>query len=146
MGVSTTEERVTFWRLETPFLIRPPSVQRISAIIKTWIALKGKYHHFDDIFITGGTWSCHHFDKIQCSQWWKFHQNDNICDPRLQTWPVVFLEVYIDALMEDCGISSEYWQQRSNSLSYLRILFTWKKKTYKYEQSWCLLYHQQKLG
>ena len=30
--------------------------------------------HFDAIFITGCTGSCH-FDNFQCSQWWKFHRN-----------------------------------------------------------------------
>ena len=35
-----------------------------------------KCRHFDEIFITGCTASCH-FDNFQCSQWWKFHQNDN---------------------------------------------------------------------
>ena len=29
------------------------------------------------IFITGCTGSCH-FDNFQCSQWWKFHQNEDI--------------------------------------------------------------------
>ena len=33
--------------------------------------------HFDEIFITGCTESCH-FDNFQCSQWWRFHQNDDI--------------------------------------------------------------------
>ena len=44
----------------------------------------GQYIHslkrkcrFDEIFITGCTESCHN-DNFQCSQWWKFHQNDNI--------------------------------------------------------------------
>ena len=32
--------------------------------------------HLYEIFITGCTGSCH-FDNFQCSQWWKFHQNDN---------------------------------------------------------------------
>ena len=39
--------------------------------------LKRKCHHFDEIFITGCTESCH-FDNSQCSQWWKFHQNEDI--------------------------------------------------------------------
>ena len=32
---------------------------------------------FDEIFITGCTESCH-FDNFQCSQWWRFRQNDDI--------------------------------------------------------------------
>ena len=33
--------------------------------------------HFDEIFITGCTGSCH-FDNFQCSQWWKCHENEYI--------------------------------------------------------------------
>ena len=36
--------------------------------------LKRKCLHFDEIFITGCTESC----QNECSQWWKFHQNDDI--------------------------------------------------------------------
>ena len=39
--------------------------------------LKRKCRHFDEIFVTGGTEICH-FDNFRCSQWWKFHQNDDI--------------------------------------------------------------------
>ena len=42
-----------------------------------WAILKRKCRHFDEIFITGCTGSCH-FDNFQCSQWWKFHQNEDI--------------------------------------------------------------------
>ena len=31
--------------------------------------------HFNEILITGCTGSCN-FDNFQCSQWWKFNQND----------------------------------------------------------------------
>ena len=34
-------------------------------------SLKRKCWHFDEIFITGCTRSCHS-DKFRCSQWWKF--------------------------------------------------------------------------
>ena len=40
-------------------------------------SLKWKCHHFDEILITGCAGSCH-FDNFQCSQWLKFHQNDDI--------------------------------------------------------------------
>ena len=40
-------------------------------------ALKRKCCHFDEILITDCTESCH-FDNFRCSQWWKFHQNDDI--------------------------------------------------------------------
>ena len=36
-----------------------------------------KCRHFDESLITGCTGSCH-FDNFQCSQWWKFHQNEDI--------------------------------------------------------------------
>ena len=39
--------------------------------------LKHKCRHFDEIFITGCTESCQN-DNFRCSQWLKFHQNDNI--------------------------------------------------------------------
>ena len=39
--------------------------------------LKQKCCHFDEIFITDCTGSCH-FDNFQCSQWWKFCQNEDI--------------------------------------------------------------------
>ena len=42
-----------------------------------WISLKRKCHHFDESFITGCTESCH-FDNFRCSQWWRFHQNEDI--------------------------------------------------------------------
>ena len=42
-----------------------------------WPTLKRKCLHFDEIFITGCTESCQN-DNFQCSQWWKFHQNDDI--------------------------------------------------------------------
>ena len=42
-----------------------------------WIILKRKCRHFDEILITGCTGSCH-FDNFQCSQWWKFHRNEDI--------------------------------------------------------------------
>ena len=39
--------------------------------------LKRKSLHFDEMFITGCTGSCQN-DNFQCSQWWKFRQNDDI--------------------------------------------------------------------
>ena len=41
------------------------------------VSLKRKCHHFDESFITGCTESCH-FDNFRCSQWWRFHQNEDI--------------------------------------------------------------------
>ena len=39
--------------------------------------LKQKFGHFDKISIIGCTGSCH-FDNFHCSQWWEFHQNEDI--------------------------------------------------------------------
>ena len=39
--------------------------------------LKQKCLHFDEIFITDCTERCQN-DNVQCSQWWKFRQNDDI--------------------------------------------------------------------
>ena len=39
--------------------------------------LKRKCRHFDEILITGCTGSCY-FDNFKCSQWWQFHQNEDI--------------------------------------------------------------------
>ena len=41
------------------------------------LTLKRKSLHFDEMFITGCTGSCQN-DNFQCSQWWKFRQNDDI--------------------------------------------------------------------
>ena len=57
---------------EVPSLIRWKYI-----VIKINTSLKRKCHHFDEIFVTGCTESCH-FDNFRCSQWWKFHQNDDI--------------------------------------------------------------------
>ena len=46
-------------------------------MILIYISLKQKCRHFDEIFITGCTESCQN-DNFRCSQWLKFHQNDNI--------------------------------------------------------------------
>ena len=48
------------------------------------ILMKRKCRHFDEIFITGCTKSCQN-DNFRCSQWWKFHQNDNISVSVTQT-------------------------------------------------------------
>ena len=46
-------------------------------IFKRKPALKRKCFHFDGIFVICCIGSCH-FDNFRCSQWWKFHQNDDI--------------------------------------------------------------------
>ena len=44
------------------------------------ISMKRKCRHFDEIFVTGCTGSCH-FDNFQWGQWWTFHQNKDIVVP-----------------------------------------------------------------
>ena len=53
-----------------------PLVNRYFTIF-LWCTLKRKCLHFDEIIITGCTGSCQN-DNFQCSQWWKFRQNDDI--------------------------------------------------------------------
>ena len=53
------------------------------------ITLKRKCHHFDEIFITGCTESCQN-DNFRCSQWWRFHQNDDIF---VSLWYTNFIRV-----------------------------------------------------
>ena len=60
------------------FLKRPPDHDAAHVVrVETRATLKRKCRHFDEILITGCTGSCH-FDNFQCSQWWKFHQNEDI--------------------------------------------------------------------
>ena len=62
-------------------IITEQGQQNSESILSTsrWrpISLKRKCHHFDESFITGCTESCH-FDNFRCSQWWRFHQNEDI--------------------------------------------------------------------
>ena len=48
-------------------------------------AQKQKCHHFDEIYVTGCSESCQN-DNFLCSQWQKFHQNDNISISVLNVW------------------------------------------------------------
>ena len=62
------------------------------------ITLKRKCRHFDEILITGCTGSCH-FDNFQCSQWWKFHQNEDIS---VSVYP------FIDALFSNAQVEAKW--------------------------------------
>ena len=68
MHVTSTAITITYrcFPHESPF----EKLQSLSS-------LKWKCRPFDEIVITGCTGSCH-FDNFQCSQWWKFRQNDDI--------------------------------------------------------------------
>ena len=54
-----------------------PFVVSIISPLAATSALKRKCRHFDKIFVTGCTERCQN-DNVQCSQWRKCHQNDNI--------------------------------------------------------------------
>ena len=56
--------------------------------------LKQKCRHFDEILITGCTGSCH-FDNFQCSQWWKFRQNEDISVSVYITWTCTYIPIII---------------------------------------------------
>ena len=58
-------------------------------VVRLCYSLKEKCQHFDEIFITGCTESCQN-DNFQCSQWWKFHQNDNISLSVLTQWEFLY--------------------------------------------------------
>ena len=59
------------------FMLRSDLFQTDGIFSGVRYSLKRKWRHFDGILITGCTGSCH-FDNFQCSQWWKFHQNEDI--------------------------------------------------------------------
>ena len=56
--------------------INAPSQQKF----RHWLHLALSKCHFDDIFFTGCTESCH-FDNFRCSQWRNFPQNNDISIP-----------------------------------------------------------------
>ena len=66
-------------------------------------SLKQKCRHFDEIFITGYTGSCH-FDNFQCSQWWQFHQNEGLSVS------------VIEAILTDFGRIGRYKIQRNTTV------------------------------
>ena len=57
--------------------VRSKVGHRKECFINLSVKIPWKYCHFDEIFITGCTGSCQN-DNFQCSQCWKFHQNDYI--------------------------------------------------------------------
>ena len=72
--------------------------------------LKRKCHHFDEIFVTGCTESCH-FDNFRCSQWWKFHQNDDIfVSVGICTfWAVVESQRKVMSVELESRVKSQQW-------------------------------------
>ena len=75
-----------------------PRQSRLGRIL-TWCgSLKRKCLHFDEIFITGCTESCQN-DNFQCSQWWKFRQNDDIFVSVIWRWGVGHQCFYCNSLI-----------------------------------------------
>ena len=58
-----------------------PTSARFNLLFEGWLSQSltqtRKCLHFDEIIINGCTGSCQS-DNFQCSQWWKFRQNDDI--------------------------------------------------------------------
>ena len=70
----------------------------INFVYQDQVTLKRKSLHFDEMFITGCTGSCQN-DNFQCSQWWKFRQNDDIfvsvlieMDSLVSHWTMIALQ------------------------------------------------------
>ena len=69
--------------------------------------LKRKCHHFDESFITGCTESCH-FDNFRCSQWWRFHQNEDIFVSVYVLLPFQVYQQKTDIPIEICDVAGHY--------------------------------------
>ena len=83
VGLAHTSMYVS--KLNTTLTLKPCwEIPRADDDLYSKPSLKRKCRHFDEIFITGCTGSCH-FDNFQCSQWWKFHQNEDISVSVFQT-------------------------------------------------------------
>ena len=84
------------------------------------VTLKRKCRHFDEILITGCTGSCH-FDNFQCSQWWKFHQNEDISvsvnEYDLQMWLTGAHTAF--SIVMEC---TWWWRHPMEAVSALRAL------------------------
>ena len=88
----------------------------------SYLPLKRKCCHFDEIFITGCTGSCQN-DNFQCSQWWKFHQDNNISvsvDPSPLTFGAIFSGSYgfRYSYSSTWMFYIQFWQDPYNNTSY----------------------------
>ena len=89
---------------------------------RTWwpeagTTLKRKCLHFGEIFITGCTESCQN-DNFQCSQWWKFRQNDDIFVSVLPE--SILLQFYVA-----CGGARPQWDIDCNNSNALVFKARW---------------------
>ena len=74
-------------------------------------SLKRKCRHFDEILITGCTGSCH-FDNFQCSQWRKFHQNEDI-SVSVMCWIAVTCNITVQKIY---NLILEFWMMSRGSI------------------------------
>ena len=109
--------------------------------------LKLYYCCFDEISITGCTGSCH-FDNFQCSQWWKFHQNDDIsvsmyatqhCDsPCYDTTDLnhchCSIEEWYKICIYVCSKSCRFWRKYFSILCHFYSFKEWYKYIYIYKE------------
>ena len=87
--------------------------------------LKRKCRHFDEIFITGCSESCH-FDNFQYSQWWKFHQNEDISVSVQDHLMTRGLTAYTASLLIQIVTNNlKYWES-TMSLQDMTIVFNKK--------------------
>ena len=75
------------------------SFHAVNIMTSCALTLNWKCLHFDEIFITGCTGSCQN-DNFQCSQWWKFCQNDYIFYSKCSSQSISMHDINI--------VSSEY--------------------------------------
>ena len=111
--------RYVLWNLKIRFLLN--KIFKIQIVVQYPLpsTLNHKYRHFDEIFVTGCTGSCH-FDNFQCSQWWKFHQNEDISVSVHNLHWTGILRLH----------SSQ--KKKKNSMSYYQILFLGFKDSCKF--------------
>ena len=97
------------------------------------MSLKRKCRHFDEIFITGCTGSCH-FDNFQCSQWWKFHQNEDISVSVVVKSSAAAIRNFLFGF-HDSGVNTLRPEQNGshlqttfwNTISWIKIIAFWLK-------------------
>ena len=77
------------WK-DGPHLETAPNLNLVTILdLEMYVYPKRKCHYFDEIFVTGCIGSCQN-DNFQCSQWWKFCQNDISCEMAFR-WMSVYL-------------------------------------------------------
>ena len=86
---------------------------------QTGFTLKRKCLHFDEIFIIGCTKSCQN-DNFRCSQWWKFHQNDDIFVSVQLPFPTAHMSIYEN---QSVIAKQPSWLESTHSTELIGIIF-----------------------